>query len=87
VRSRIAESDRNRPAAFAAASKTPPDVLARIRAGFDQALGEPMAPGDLANRVLAGIEKDEFLILSHPELSGQVRARFAAFDRATRQAA
>jgi NAD(P)-dependent dehydrogenase (short-subunit alcohol dehydrogenase family) len=87
VRSRISESDRNRPAAFAAPSRTPPDVLARIRAGFDQALGEPMAPGDFANRVLAGIENDEFLILTHPELNGQVRARLAAVDRATRNVA
>jgi len=87
VRSRISESDRNRPAGFAAVSRTPPDVLARIRAGFDQALGAPMAPDDLANRVLAGIENDEFLILTHPELNGQVRSRLAAVDRATRDAA
>ncbi|HEX9326637.1 MAG TPA: SDR family NAD(P)-dependent oxidoreductase [Reyranella sp.] len=87
VRSRISESDRNRPAGFAAVSRTPPDVLARIRAGFDQALGAPMAPDDLANRVLAGIENDEFLIFTRPELNGQVRARLAAVDRATRDAA
>jgi len=47
----------------------------------------PMTPSDLANRVLAGIEKDEFLILTHPELNGQVRARLATVERATRQAA
>jgi len=87
VQSRIAQSDRNRPAALAAASRTAPDVLARISAGFAAALGEPMAPVDLANRVLAGIEQDDFLILTHPELNGQVRARLATVDRATREAA
>jgi NAD(P)-dependent dehydrogenase (short-subunit alcohol dehydrogenase family) len=87
VQSRIAESERNRPPALAAASRTPPDVLARIHAGFVQALGDAMAPGDLASRVLAGIEKDDFLILTHPELNGGVRSRLAAVDRATRDAA
>jgi NAD(P)-dependent dehydrogenase (short-subunit alcohol dehydrogenase family) len=87
VQSRIAQSDRNRPAAFAAASRTPPDVLARIHASFAEALGEPMAAADLASRVLAGIEKDTFLILTHPELNDQVRARLATVDRATRDAA
>jgi NAD(P)-dependent dehydrogenase (short-subunit alcohol dehydrogenase family) len=87
VQSRIAASDRNRPAAFAAASKTPPDVLSRIHAGFVAALGEPMAAADLARRVLAGIEQDAFLILTHPELNDQVRARLATVDRATRDAA
>jgi hypothetical protein len=62
-------------------------VLARISAGFATALGEPMAPADLANRVLAGIEQDAFLILTHPELNGEVRARLATVERATRDAA
>jgi NAD(P)-dependent dehydrogenase (short-subunit alcohol dehydrogenase family) len=84
VQSRIGESERNRPAAFAAPSRTSPDVLARIRAGFDRALAEPMASGDLAVRVLAGIETDEFLILTHPDLNGQVRARLASIERAAR---
>ena len=87
VQSRIAESERNRPAAFAAASRTPPETLARIRAGFDQALGEPMPSRVLADRVLAGIEADDFLILTHPDLNGQVHARLAAVARAAREAA
>lgn len=86
VQSRIGESERNRPAAFAAPSKTAPDRLARIRSAFSQALGEPMAPGDLALRVLAGIEGDEFLILTHPDLNDQVSARLASVQRATQTA-
>ena len=86
VRSRIIESHRNRPAAFAALPRTAPDVLARIHASFNQALGEPMAPGELASSVLAGIEQDTFLILTHPGFNDQVRARLASVDRATRQA-
>ncbi|SEP17178.1 NADP-dependent 3-hydroxy acid dehydrogenase YdfG [Rhodospirillales bacterium URHD0017] len=87
VQSRIADSDRNRPAALATESRTAPEVLARIRAGFAAALGEPMAPADLANRVLTGIEQDEFLILTHPTLNGQVQARLATVDRAMRNTA
>lgn len=87
VRSRIFESDRNRPAEFAAESRTAPEVRARISAAFAAALGEPMAPTDLASRVLAGIEKDAFLILTHPELNGQVRARLATVERTARTTA
>jgi hypothetical protein len=50
-------------------------------------LGEAMAPGELANRVLAGIERDDFLILTHPKLNADVRSRLAAVDRATQGAA
>jgi NAD(P)-dependent dehydrogenase (short-subunit alcohol dehydrogenase family) len=87
VTSRITESERNRPTAFAAPSKTPPDVLARIRAGFDPALGDAMSADDLALRVVAGIETDAFLILTHPDLNGHVRARLSSIDRAARNAA
>ena len=87
VRSRIIESERNRPPALDATSRTSPDVLARIHAAFAQAMGEPMAPADLAARVLAGIENDAFLILTHPQHNEQVRARVASVDRAAREAA
>lgn len=86
VQSRLAESERNRPPAFAAESRTPPDMLSRIHAGFVAALGEPMPTGDLASRVLAGIEKDDFLILTHPRLNAEVRNRLDTVDRATRAA-
>lgn len=81
VQSRIAQSERNRPAALAAAEKTPPEVLSRIRTGLDQALGAAMAPAELAACVLAAIERDDFLILTHPELNSQVRARLASVER------
>ena len=62
-------------------------MLSRIHAGFVAALGKPMAAADLAHRVIAGIEQDAFLILTHPEFNGEVRARLATVDRATRDAA
>jgi len=46
-----------------------------------------MAAADLAHRVIAGIEQDAFLILTHPELNGQIRARLATVDLAARGAA
>ena len=87
VQSRIAESERNRPSSLAAPSKTAPEVLARIQAGFAQALGTPMAPADFAASVLAGIEDDAFLILTHPAQNEQVRERLATVERALPTAA
>jgi NAD(P)-dependent dehydrogenase (short-subunit alcohol dehydrogenase family) len=87
VQSRIAESERNRPSSLAAPSKTAPEVLARIQAGFAQALGTPMAPADFAVSVLAGIEDDTFLILTHPAQNEQVRERLAAVEQALMTAA
>jgi NAD(P)-dependent dehydrogenase (short-subunit alcohol dehydrogenase family) len=43
--------------------------------------------GPLWDSQLAGIEADDFLILTHADLNGQVRARLASVERAARKAA
>lgn len=93
VRSRIKESGRNRPQALAGQSRTPPEMLARIEAAFAAQLENPMEGEDFAARVLAGIEADEPLILTHSDQNPHALARLegvrAAVTRQTgdRQAA
>jgi NAD(P)-dependent dehydrogenase (short-subunit alcohol dehydrogenase family) len=81
VESRIAESERNRPAEFAAEVKTPPALLNRIRGAFSQAMADPMPADELARRVLAGIERDDFLIVTHPDRNPQILQRLASIER------
>ncbi|WP_300304159.1 SDR family NAD(P)-dependent oxidoreductase, partial [Ferrovibrio sp.] len=66
VASRIKQSTRNRPQSLAGASRTPPEMLARIEAAFEAQTQNPMEGDAFAARVLAGIEANEPLILTHP---------------------
>ncbi|WP_374304418.1 SDR family NAD(P)-dependent oxidoreductase [Ferrovibrio sp.] len=75
VRSRIKESGRNRPPALAGASRTPPEMLARIEAAFAAQMQNPMEGDAFAARVLAGIEANEPLILTHPAENAHALAR------------
>jgi NAD(P)-dependent dehydrogenase (short-subunit alcohol dehydrogenase family) len=87
VRTRIAESGRNRPARFGPgrdAEGTPTEAAQRImeliRTGLD--------PDDVAARVLDAIRGNELYVFTHPEMRPAVEERFqrirAAFDRAER---
>lgn len=75
VRSRIKESGRNRPPALAGQSRTPPEMLARIEAAFAAQMQNPMEGDVFAARVLAGIEANEPLILTHPAENAHALAR------------
>lgn len=88
VRSRIQQSERNRPAVLAGQSRTPPEMLARIEAAFAAQMENPMEGDDFAARVLAGIEANEPLILTHPEQNPHALARLEGVRAAVaRQAA
>lgn len=88
VRSRIKESVRNRPQALAGQSRTPPEMLARIEAAFAAQMQNPMEGDDFAARVLAGIEANEPLILTHPAENPHALARLEGVRAAVaRQAA
>lgn len=85
VQSRIMESGRNRPVQLQAESKTPPQILERIRTAFAERMGTPMPASELADKVIAGIERDDFLILSHPQSNADVLARLARMQLAVEQ--
>jgi NAD(P)-dependent dehydrogenase (short-subunit alcohol dehydrogenase family) len=85
VQSRIFESERNRPPHLQAISKTPPEILARIRSAFAARMANPMPAMELADKVIAGVERDEFYILTHREHDDGVLARLARVESAVRQ--
>lgn len=88
VRSRIQQSVRNRPAVLAGQSRTPPEMLARIEAAFAAQMQNPMEGDAFAARVLAGLEADEPLILTHPDQNPHALARLEGVRAAVaRQAA
>jgi NAD(P)-dependent dehydrogenase (short-subunit alcohol dehydrogenase family) len=87
VRTRIGESGRNRPRRYGPALAPDPaspagalvaQIAERLKAGLD--------PSQVAARVLAAVRADEFYVFTHPEMRGEVDARFAdiqaAMDRA-----
>ena len=82
VQSRIIESERNRPAALQAESKTPPQVLERLRAAFVARMVAPMPAPELADKAIAGIEQDDFLILTHPQSNPDILTRLARMQSA-----
>ena len=82
VQSRILESERNRPAGLRAVSKTPPQVLDRLRAAFVARMVAPMPTTELADKAIAGIEQDDFLILTHPQSNPEILARLAKVQSA-----
>jgi NAD(P)-dependent dehydrogenase (short-subunit alcohol dehydrogenase family) len=87
VRTRIGESGRNRPKRYGPALAPDPaspagalvaEIAERLKAGLD--------PSEVAAQVLAAVRADEFYVFTHPEMRGEVDARFAdiqaAMDRA-----
>ncbi|MHB8267029.1 SDR family NAD(P)-dependent oxidoreductase [Bradyrhizobium sp.] len=83
VRTGIGESGRNRPQRYGETEMPDPAspagqmlalITASIAAGLD--------PADVAGRVLAAIRADELYVFTHPDMRGQVDARFAAIQAA-----
>ena len=70
----IADSERNRPARFAPAEKSP-ETLAR-----EQMLKKAVASGrlsadDVARAVVQAVKEERFYILTHPRIKGAIQAR------------
>ena len=79
VRTRITESERNRPERYGARQTLDPgspaaavfaQMAERVEAGID--------PSKVAARVLAAIREDEFYVLTHPGMRAAVEKRFNA---------
>lgn len=87
VQTNIMQSERNRPADLKVQPRTPPEMLAKIKAAFEQLMANPMPADDLARIVLAGIERDEALIITHGDHAPEALARAERVAQAARAAA
>ncbi len=86
IATRILDSERNRPEHLRAASKTPPELVERLRAAFrERGLSNPMPAPEAAARILAGIERDDFLILTHHDHDATILGRLASVEQAVRR--
>nr|WP_245286791.1 SDR family NAD(P)-dependent oxidoreductase [Bradyrhizobium sp. ARR65] len=83
VRTRIGESGRNRQPRYGEAPVLDPsspaaalvaEIATRIEAGLD--------PAEVAARVLSAVRENELYVLTHPDMRGELEARFAAILQA-----
>lgn len=86
VRTRIAESARNRPDRYGPANAPAPGSAAALLAKhLAENASAGLDPDDVAARVLEAIRADEFYILTHPAMRDEVDERFAGIDAAFRR--
>jgi short-subunit dehydrogenase len=71
VKTRIAESGRNRPGAGAAAPAGSDEFSAMVRAFIEQGA----SPESIADKVFDAIREERFWILTHPEFDAAIRDR------------
>jgi NAD(P)-dependent dehydrogenase (short-subunit alcohol dehydrogenase family) len=88
VRTRIGESGRNRPKRYGPAlAPDPASPAAALVAQIAERLKAGLDPSQVATRVVAAIRADELYVFTHPEMRGEVDARFADIQAAMDQAA
>jgi NAD(P)-dependent dehydrogenase (short-subunit alcohol dehydrogenase family) len=75
VRTRIMESERNRPAASGPRNPPTSEAAQEIRSAYESFIASGLAPAAVAERVLAAIRDEQFWIFSHPELLPTIRMR------------
>jgi NAD(P)-dependent dehydrogenase (short-subunit alcohol dehydrogenase family) len=87
VRTRIMESQRNRPKRYGPTSTPDPESPEGATvAKLSELVESGLDPSDVARRVLTAIRNDELYVFTHPERRPEVEPRFAAilaaFDKA-----
>ena len=88
VRTRIAESGRNRPQRYRPRRTPDPASWAGALAAQLANLAQSgIDPADVARRVLAAIRDDELYVFTHPEMRAEMAERFAAILAAMDKAA
>ena len=88
VRTRIGESGRNRPQRYGATqTPDPASPAGLLLAQITERLQSGLDPADVAARVVAAIRDDELYVFTHPEMRGELEARFAAIMAAMDKAA
>ena len=71
VKTKIAESGRNRLGADAASAETPNEFEAMVRGLVESGV----SPESIADKVFVAIQERQFWILTHPEMDAAIRAR------------
>jgi NAD(P)-dependent dehydrogenase (short-subunit alcohol dehydrogenase family) len=88
VRTRIHESGRNRPQRYGETQAfDPASPAGQMLALIAAAIAAGLDPADVAARVLAAIRADELYVFTHPQMRGEMDARFAAIQAAMDRAA
>lgn len=79
VRTRIGESERNRPARYGQARRLDPaSPAAALVAHVAQLIESGLDPADVAAKVLNAIREDELYIFTHPDMRAETEQRFTA---------
>jgi len=79
VRTRIMESERNRPERYGPRQVLDPgSPVAALAAQVTECVQSGIDPADVAARVLAAISEDELYVFTHPNMRAAVEQRFAA---------
>lgn len=87
VRTRIAESARNRQERYGPAQRPPPDsASSQLARRMAENADAGLDPAWVAARALDAIRSNELYVFTHPEMRGEVDDRFAAIDAAFRRA-
>jgi NAD(P)-dependent dehydrogenase (short-subunit alcohol dehydrogenase family) len=76
VRTRIAESARNRPAWAPEPAAEDPEGAETLRAAISDMIASGIAPDAVAEKVLDAVRSDTFYIRTHPELDTAIATRF-----------
>jgi len=88
VRSRIAESGRNRPERYGPRrTPDPASPAGALAAQIAEHVQSGLDPSDVAARVLAAIRENELYVFTHPEMHAEVGERFGAILAAMDKAA
>lgn len=87
VKTRIHESERNKPDAYAAESKAPSGIAQLMSDQVAAVVGSGMDVDVVGKRVVEAIQAKELYIFTHPNFRAVVKKRFAAIDEAFDRAA
>ena len=87
VKTRIHESDRNKPDAYAVETKAPSEIAQLMGDQVAAVVGSGMEVEVVGQRVVEAIQAKELYIFTHPNFRAVVKARFAAIDEAFERAA
>ncbi len=75
VKTRIFESERNRPKDKDISTTTDPLIAAQLESSQQAVLHDSISPEELAEHVLDAIKADRFYILTHPKYTGAIAYR------------